>query len=87
MEAVTKAAAEMKETEGSFSSEFTEETESGIPVLVVLSGGGTENSEIEEALTGVQNLILPSTQSINRLKRVSQLYPRTTAQEESRSVT
>ena len=38
-------------------------------------------------VAGVRNWILPNTQSIDGLKRVSQLCPRTTAQEESRVVT
>ena len=48
----------------------------------------TFSGNIKELVcNGEQNVILPNTQSINRLKRVSQLFPRTAAQLESNRVT
>ena len=48
----------------------------------------TFSGNIKELVcNGEQNVILPNTQSINRLKQVSQLFPRTAAQLESNRVT
>ena len=64
-----------------------------ISVGVVSAGGGKSRGCTEElgvagmVCSGAQNEILLETQSINRLCRISQLYPRTREQDPSNGVT
>ena len=77
-----KAAALMKETFGAIS------RVGGDGVLEEIRAEATFSGDIKESVcNGEQNVILPNTQSINRLKQVSQLCPSTVAQLESNRVT
>ena len=60
----------------------------GDGVLEEIGAEATVSGDIKESVcNGEQNMILPNTQSINGLKRVSQLCPSTAAQLESNGVT
>ena len=53
-----------------------------------IGAGATVSGDVKESVCdGERNMILPNTQSINGLKRVSQLCPNTAAQLESNGVT
>ena len=56
--------------------------------LEEIGAGATVSGDVKESVcNGERNVILLNTQSINRLKRVSQLRPNTAAQLESNGVT
>ena len=77
-----KAAALMKETFGATSGVR------GDGVLEEIGVEATVSGDVKESVcNGERNMILPNTQSINRLKWVSQLCPNTAAQLESNGVT
>ena len=60
----------------------------GVRVLEEIRAEATVSSDIKESVCNREwNVILPNTQSINGLKRVSQLCPSTAAQLESNKVT
>ena len=77
-----KAAALMRETFGATSGV------GGDGVLEEIRAKATVSGDVKESVyNGEWNVILPNTQSINRLKQVSQLCPSTVAQLESNGVT
>ena len=77
-----KAVVLMKETFGATSGV------GGVRVSEEIRAGATVPGDIKESVcNGERNVILPNTQSINGLKRVSQLCPNTVAQLESNGVT
>ena len=60
----------------------------GDGVLEEIGAKATVSGDVKESVYNrEQNMILPNTQSINRLKWVSQLCPNTAAQLESNGVT
>jgi hypothetical protein len=80
------AAALIRETEGN-STELGFATGAGFAIEAgFATGAGVDKTVVSDA-AGVWNVILPNTQLINGLKRVSQLCPRTTEQLESNCVT
>jgi hypothetical protein len=78
--ALMNAAALIRETEGNSTElRFSIEARFAIEARV--------DKTVKLGAAGVQNVTLPNTQLINRLKRVSQLCPRTAEQLESNCVT
>ena len=60
----------------------------GVGVLEEIRAKATVSGDIKESVcNGEWYMILPNTQSINRLKQVNQLCPSTVAQLESNGVT